>query len=171
MSPVELPGTMLSMKFCIEWCRDQGLKKSRDIKILRFWFLGFQGFATYPNFEVLGFEGLATIEILRSWVSRVSLYIKILRSWVSRVLRHIKILRSGFPESHEKRTCKVQDPSRSQTSDSANPGSRIFLGPWHKSATQCPYILMWGLPTPVANKSMIDSHQCIAQCSLQMYMQ
>ena len=24
-SPVELPGTMLSMKFCIEWCRDQGL--------------------------------------------------------------------------------------------------------------------------------------------------
>ena len=23
-SPVELPGTMLSMKFCIEWCRDQG---------------------------------------------------------------------------------------------------------------------------------------------------
>ena len=24
-SLVELPGTMLSMKFCIEWCRDQGL--------------------------------------------------------------------------------------------------------------------------------------------------
>ena len=24
-SPVELPGTMPSMKFCIEWCRDQGL--------------------------------------------------------------------------------------------------------------------------------------------------
>ena len=24
-SPVELPGTMLSMKFCIEWSRDQGL--------------------------------------------------------------------------------------------------------------------------------------------------
>ena len=23
--PVELPGTMLSMKFCIEWCRVQGL--------------------------------------------------------------------------------------------------------------------------------------------------
>ena len=45
--------------------------KSRDIKILRFWVLGFQGFATYPNFEVLVFQGLATIEILRSWVSRV----------------------------------------------------------------------------------------------------
>ena len=24
-SPVELPGTMLSMKFCPEWCRVQGL--------------------------------------------------------------------------------------------------------------------------------------------------
>ena len=25
LSPVELPGTMLSIKFCIEWCRVQGL--------------------------------------------------------------------------------------------------------------------------------------------------
>ena len=68
--------------------------KSRDIKILRVWVLGFQGFATYPNFKVLGFQGLATIKILRSWVFRVSLNIKILRSWVSRVLRHNTILRS-----------------------------------------------------------------------------
>ena len=39
----------------------------------------------------------------------------------------------GFQSPTTKRTCKVQDPSRSQTLDSANPGSRIFLGPWHKS--------------------------------------
>ena len=25
LSPVELPGTMLSMKFCLEWCSVQGL--------------------------------------------------------------------------------------------------------------------------------------------------
>ena len=66
----------------------------RDIKILRFCVLGFQGFATYPNFKVLGFQGLATIKILRSWVFRVSLHIKILRFWVSKVLRHNTILRS-----------------------------------------------------------------------------
>ena len=58
------------------------------------WVLGFQGFATYPNFKVLGFQGLETIKILSSWVSRVSLHIKILRSWVSRVLRHNTVLRS-----------------------------------------------------------------------------
>ena len=68
--------------------------KPRDIKFLRFCVLGFQGFATYPNFKVLGFQGLATIKILRSWVFRVSLHIKILRSLVSRVLRHNTILRS-----------------------------------------------------------------------------
>ena len=68
--------------------------KFRDIKILRFWVMGFQGFATYPNFKVLGFQGLETIRLLRSWVFRVSLHIEILRSWVSRVLRHITILRS-----------------------------------------------------------------------------
>ena len=37
-----------------------------------------------------------------------------------------------FQSPTTKRTCKVQDPSRSQTLDSANPGSRIFWGPWHK---------------------------------------
>ena len=93
-SPVELPGTMLSMKFCIEWCRGQGLLSLETSKNFRFWVLGFQGFATYPNFKVLGFQGLATNKILRCWVFRVSLHIKILRSWVSRVLRHNTILRS-----------------------------------------------------------------------------
>ena len=68
--------------------------KSGDIKILRFWVLGFQGFATYPNFKDLGFQGLATIKLLRSWVFRVSLHIRILWSWVSRVLRHNTILSS-----------------------------------------------------------------------------
>ena len=68
--------------------------KSRDIKILRFWVLGFQGFATYQNFKVLGFQSLVTIKILRSWVFRVSLPVQILRCWVSRVLRHNTILRS-----------------------------------------------------------------------------
>ena len=53
------------------------LPPTTDIKILRFWVLGFQGFATYANFKVLGFQGLATIKILRSWVFRVSLHIKI----------------------------------------------------------------------------------------------
>ena len=32
-SPVELPGTMLSMKFCIEWCRDQGLLSLETSKV------------------------------------------------------------------------------------------------------------------------------------------
>ena len=30
---------------------------------MRFWVLGFLGFATYPNFKVLGFQSLATIKI------------------------------------------------------------------------------------------------------------
>ena len=76
------------------YSRDQGLLSLEASTFLRFWALGFQGFATYPKFKVLGFQGLATIKILRSWVFRVSLHIKILRSWVSRVLRHITILRS-----------------------------------------------------------------------------
>ena len=58
------------------------LESDRPIKILRFWVLGFHGFATYPNFKVLGFQGLATVIILRSWVFRVSMHIKILRFWV-----------------------------------------------------------------------------------------
>ena len=32
LSPVELPGTMLSMKFCIEWCRVQGLQSLETSK-------------------------------------------------------------------------------------------------------------------------------------------
>ena len=68
--------------------------KSRDIKILRFWVLGFLGFATYTNFEALGFQGLATIKILMSWVFWVSLHIKTSRSWVSKVLWQITILMS-----------------------------------------------------------------------------
>ena len=102
---------------------------------MRFWVLGFQSFATYTNFKVLGFQSLAITKILGSWVSRVSLHITILRSWVSRILRHtyhnFDVL--GFQSPTTKRKCKVQDPSRSQTLDSANPGSRIFLGPWHMS--------------------------------------
>ena len=82
--------------------------KSRDIKILRFWALGFLSFATYPNFKVLGFQGLATIKISRSWVFWVSLHIKISRSWVSKVLRQITIWCPGFPESHDKKD--VQGP-------------------------------------------------------------
>ena len=133
-SPVELPGTMLSMKLCIEWYRGPRSFKPRDIKIVRFSVLGFQGFATYPHFKVLGFQGLATIKILRSWVFRVSLHIKILRSWVSRVLRHNTISRSWVSRvPRQKGRARVQDPSRSQTLDSANPGSRTFLEPWHKS--------------------------------------
>ena len=68
--------------------------------------LGFQGLAAYQNLEVLGFQGLAAYQ-------------------------NYEVL--GFQSPTKKRTCKVQDPSRSQTLDSANPGSRIFLGPWHKS--------------------------------------
>ena len=142
LSPVELPGTMLSMKFCIEWCRVQGLLKSRDIKILRFWFLGFQGFATYPNFEVLGFQGLATIEILRSWVSRDSLHIKILMSWVSRVLRHIKILRSWVsrvPRKKGRARSKIHQGPRPWTQQTQDLGSFWDLGT-SLVPKQCPLI-------------------------------
>ena len=79
-SPVELPGTMLSMKFCIEWCRDQGLLSLGKSK---FWGSG-------------------------SWVSRVSPHIQILRSWASKVLRLSKFWGPGFPESHGKKD--VQGP-------------------------------------------------------------
>ena len=61
---------------------------------MRFWVLGFQGLATYPNFKVLGFQGLATIRTLKSWVFWVSPHIKISRSWVSKVLQQITILMS-----------------------------------------------------------------------------
>ena len=71
-SPVELPGTMLSMTFCIEWCRDQGLL---SLETSKFWGSG-------------------------SWVSRVSPHIQILRSWVSRVLRLSKFWGPGFSGSH-----------------------------------------------------------------------
>ena len=70
-SPVELPGTMLSMKICIEWCRVQGLS---SLETSKFWGSGF-------------------------WVSRVSPHIQILRSWVSRVLRLSKFWGPGFPGS------------------------------------------------------------------------
>ena len=96
---------------------------SNDFKASRhqhFEILGFQGFAIYPNFKVLDSQGLATIKILRSWVSRVLRYITILRSWVSRVPRQKRRARS-----------KIHQGPR--TLDSVNPGSRIFLGPWHKS--------------------------------------
>ena len=79
-SLVELTGTMLSMKFCIEWCRDQGLLSPETSKLL--------GSGSWVS------RVLPHIQILRSWVFRVSLHIKILRSWVSKVLRHNKILRS-----------------------------------------------------------------------------
>ena len=85
---------------------------------MRFWVLGFQGFATYPNFKVLGFQGLATIKILRSWVFRVSLHIKILRSWVSRVLRHNTILRSWVSRVPRQKGCarsKIHQGPRSWT--------------------------------------------------------
>ena len=105
--------------------------KSRDIKILRLWVLGFPGFATYPNFEVLGFQDLATIEILRSWVSRVSLHIKILRSWVSRVLRHIKILRSWVsrvPRRKGRARSKIHQGPRPWTQQTQDLGSFWDLG-------------------------------------------
>ena len=79
-SPVELTGTMLNMKFCIEWCRDQGLL---SLETSKFWGSG-------------------------SWVSRVSPHIQILRSWVSKVLRLSKFWGPGFPESHGKKD--VQGP-------------------------------------------------------------
>ena len=60
----------------------------------------------HQNFEILGFQGLAAYH-------------------------NFEVL--GFQSPTTKKTCKVQDPSRSQTLDSVNPGSRIFLGPWHKS--------------------------------------
>ena len=130
LSPVELPGTMLSMKFCIEWCRVQGLL---SLETSKFEVLGsgFPGFATYPNFGVLGFQGLATIEIFRSWISRVSLHIKILRSWVSRVLRHIKILRSWVsrvPRQKGLARSKIHQGPRPWTQRTQDLGSFWDLG-------------------------------------------
>ena len=101
---------MSSLAQCSAWnsvLNDVG-SKSRVIKILRFWVLGFLGFATYLNFKFLGFQGLATIKILRSWVFWVSLHIKISRSWVSKVLRHITILMSWV--SRVPRQNDVQGP-------------------------------------------------------------
>ena len=76
---------------------------------MRFWVLGFQGFATYPNFKVLGFQGLATIKILRSWVSRVLRHNTILRSWVSRVPRQKGRARSKIHQGLRPWTQRTQD--------------------------------------------------------------
>ena len=83
--------------------------KPRGITILRFWVLGFQGFATYPNFKILGFQGLATIKILRSWVSRVLRHNTILRSWVSRVPRQKGRARSKIHQGLRPWTQRTQD--------------------------------------------------------------
>ena len=80
-SPVELPGTMLSMKFCIEWCKDQGLLSPETSK-----FLG---------------SG--------SWVSRVSPHIQILRSWVFRVSRQKGRARSKIHQGPRPWTQRTQD--------------------------------------------------------------
>ena len=93
------------------------------------------------HFKILMFSDSRVsrhINILRSRVStsRVSRHINNLRFWVSRISRHVKILRSWvFWVSRQKRQHKLQNPSRSQTLDSANAGSRICLGPWHKSGS------------------------------------
>ena len=123
---------MLGMKFCIECCIGcPRVLKSRGIKILRFWVLGFQGFATYPKFKVLGFQGLATIKILRSWVFRVSPHITILRSWVSRVLRHVTILRSWVsrvPRQKGRARSKIHQGPRPWTQRTQDLGSFWDLG-------------------------------------------
>ena len=114
--------------------------KSRDIKILRFWVLGFQGFATYPNFKVLGFQGLATIKILRSWVSKVSLHIEILRSWVSRALQHITILRSWVsrvPRQKGRGGSKVHQGPRPWTQRTQDLGCYWDLGTSLVSRARC----------------------------------
>ena len=115
--------------------------KSRDIKILRFWALGFLGFATYPNFKVLGFQGLATIKILRSWVFWVSLHIKISRSWVSKVLRQITILMSWVsrvPRQKGRARSKIHQGPRPWTQRTQDLGSFWDLG------TSLPIPLTWG---------------------------
>ena len=91
---------------------------------MRFWVLGFQGFATYPNFkvlavrgswdcqnsEVLGFQGLTLhIKILRSWVSNVLRHNTILRSWVSRVPRQKGRARSKIHQGPRPWTQRTQD--------------------------------------------------------------
>ena len=53
----------------------------------------------------------------------------------------------GFQSPKTKKTCKVQDPSRSRTWDSANPGSRRSLGPWHKSDCQAREVI-WHCLSP-----------------------
>ena len=93
--------------------------------------MGFQGFATYPNFKILGFQGLATIKILRSWVSRVSLHIKILSSCVSRVLRHVIILRSWvsrIPRQKGRARSKIHQGPRPWTQQTLDLGSFWDLG-------------------------------------------
>ena len=70
---------------------------------MRFWVLGFQGFATYPNFKILGFQGLAT------WVSRVLRHNTILRSWVSRVPRQKGRARSKIHQGLRPWTQRTQD--------------------------------------------------------------
>ena len=107
------------------------LGPSRDINILRFWVLGFLGFATYPNFKVLGFQGLATIKILRSWVLWVSLHIKISRSWVSKVFRQITILVSWVsrvPRQKGRTRSKIHQGPRPWTQRTQDLGSFWDLG-------------------------------------------
>ena len=99
-----------SLAQCSAWNSVLNGVRSKDFKVSRhqnFEVLGFLGLAAYKNLEVLGFQGLPANH-------------------------NFDVL--GFQSPTTKRTCKVQDPSRSQTLYSANPGSRIFLGPWHKSA-------------------------------------
>ena len=109
-SPVELPGTMLSIKFCIEGCRDQGLL---SLKTSKFWgsrsWVSRVSSHSYPNFKVLGFQGLATIKILRSWVSRVLRHNTILRSWVFRVPRQKGRARSKIHQGPRPWTQRTQD--------------------------------------------------------------
>ena len=106
-SPVELPDTMLNMKLCIEWCRIQGLET------LKFWASGFPGFPPYPNFKVLGFQGLAAYQ-----------NIEFLGFQGFVTYHNFELL--GFQSPTIKRTYKIQDPSRSQTLDSANPSLGSF---------------------------------------------
>ena len=162
------------MKFCIEWCRDQGLLSLEDIKIWRFLVLGFQGFATYPNFKVLGFQGFATIRILRSWVFRVSLHIKILRSWVSRVLRHNTILRSWVsrvsrqkgrarskihqgPRPWTQRTQDLEPFWNLGTSLVVTSPPRPHFHPWSRPPVPSPFCLLRvSGPSPVDTKGRND---------------
>ena len=123
-SPIVRAHHLLSfLAQCSAWNSVLNGVGSKDFKVSRhqnFEVLGFLGFATYPNFKVLGFLGLAAYQNL-----------EVLGIQGPAVNHNFDVL--GFQSPTTKRTCKVQDPSRSQTLDSANPGSRVFLGPWHKS--------------------------------------